>query len=102
MRLIIKQPNWTIDESLLAIDTYFQIGDVRKITTTNPLVIELSNILRDLTIHKEKDEIFRNFIGIELTLKSIASLDKKAKYSMRSASKMQNEVFKYYENKTET
>ena len=101
MRFDIKQPEWTIDETLLAVDTYFQIGDVRKITDTNPFIIELSNILQELPIHKEKDEIFRNFIGVELTLKSIAALDKKAKYSMRAASKMQERVFNYYNNKKE-
>ena len=40
----IREPEWTIDETLIMVDTYFQIGNVRKITDTNSIIIEQSNI----------------------------------------------------------
>ena len=95
----MPQPKWTIDETLLAVDTYFQIGDVSKITADHPLVVELSDILRSLPIHKKKDEIFRNIPGIRMTLFSLASLDKDAQYHLRKASNLQKKVYDYYETK---
>jgi predicted HNH restriction endonuclease len=95
----MRQPRWTIDETILAVDTYFEIGDVKKITKDNPLVRELSNTLRNMPIHKIKDEKFRNIAGICMTLLSIATLDDTAQYSMRAASKLQKEVYYYYKDR---
>ncbi|MDH7578821.1 MAG: hypothetical protein QHH75_13640 [Bacillota bacterium] len=95
----MRQPKWTIDEVILAVNTYFEIGDVRKVAIDNPLVIELSKLLRSLPIHKNTDATFRNVAGTEMTLKCVASLDKKAKYSMRTATKLQKKVYCYYADK---
>lgn len=94
----MRQPKWTIDETLLAVDTYFQIGDTSNIKADNPSIIELSEILRELPIHNNKDEIFRNIPGMKMTLYSIASLDKNARVHMQ-ASKVQKAVFNYYIDK---
>lgn len=79
----MRQPNWTVDEVIIAIDTYFEISDVRDINANNPLVIELSELLKSLPIHKNKDSTFRNIAGVEMNLKCIVLLDENAKYSMR-------------------
>lgn len=56
----MRQPKWNIDEVLLAVDTYLEIQDTRKITPDNPKVIELSEILKSFPTHKNKNETFRN------------------------------------------
>jgi len=95
----MRQPNWTVDEVIIAVDTYFEIGDVKDINSNNPLVIELSELLKALPIHKNKDNTFRNVAGIEMNLKCIASLDENAKYSMRITTILQREVYNYYREK---
>jgi len=67
----MRQPNWTVDEVIIAVDTYFEIGDVKDINSNNPLVIELSELLKALPIHKNKDNTFRNVAGIEMNLKCV-------------------------------
>jgi len=95
----MRQPIWTSDEVLLAVNTYFEIGDYRKISPDNPLVIELSQTLRDLPLHGHINETFRNLSGTEMTLKSIAKLDTNAKYSMKAFTNLQREIYNYYQNR---
>jgi len=95
----MRQPNWTVNEVIIAVDTYFEIGDVKDINSNNPLVIELSELLKALPIHKNKDNTFRNVASIEMNLKCIASLDENAKYSMRTTTILQGEVYNYYREK---
>lgn len=93
---MMREPKWTIDEVLLGINAYFEIGDVRLITSTNPLIIELSQTLKRLPFYKNTDETFRNLSGVEMIIKTIASFDSKAKYSMKHFSLLQREVFTHY------
>jgi len=83
----MRQPKWTLDEVILAVNAYFEIGDVRKVTLDNPLVIELSKLLRALSIHKNTGAIFRNVAGVQTILKNIATLDKNAEYHLGAATK---------------
>jgi hypothetical protein len=94
----MRQPRWNIDEVLLAVNTYFEIGDTRNIIPDNPLVIELSQTLRALPIHKNKDNIFRNTAGVEMILKNIATLDTNSHSSMRSFTNLQKNVYLHYIN----
>lgn len=95
----MRQPKWTIDEVILGVNTFFEIGDVRQIVIDNPLVVELSETLRKLQIHKKCDETFRNLAGVRMTLFCIASLDNKSAYSMRAYTKLQKQVYDYYFDK---
>lgn len=95
----MRPPKWTIDETILAVYTYFEIGDVTKVTVDNPLIGELSKTLRNMPIHKNWGEKFRNIPGIRMTLFSIAALDNEAAYSMRDASKIQKRVYQHYVDK---
>jgi predicted HNH restriction endonuclease len=92
----MRQPKWTLDEVILAVNAYFEIGDVRKVTLDNPLVIELSKLLRALSIHKNTGAIFRNVTGVQMILKNIATLDKNAEYHLGAATKLQKKVYSYY------
>ena len=92
----MRQPKWTLDEVILVVNAYFEIGDVRKVTLDNPLVIELSKLLRALSIHKNTGAIFRNVAGVQMILKNIATLDKNAEYHLGAATKLQKKVYSYY------
>jgi hypothetical protein len=94
----VRQPAWTIDEVLLGVNAYFEIGDVCSVTSHNSLLIELSRTLRSLPFYKKIDDTFRNLPGVEMTLKSIAVLDDKSKYSMKNYTKLQREVYGHYNN----
>lgn len=95
----MRQPRWNIYELLLAVNTYFEIGDAKKINPDNPLVIELSQTLRALPIHKDKDDVFRNITGVYMRLLNIASLDVNFKHYLKNISKLLRKIFLYYINK---
>lgn len=73
----MKNPNWTRDELILALDLYFELG-WRKITKENSKVIELSKILNSLPIHDNSklDESFRNPNGVHMKLNNFKRFDK--------------------------
>lgn len=98
---MVRQPKWVIDEVILAMDTYFQIGSVHNINPKNPLVVDLQRTLRSLPIHEghKSEDKFRNLNGITMILLNIASLDENAQYSLRHAAKLQYLVWDYYKNK---
>jgi len=58
-------PNWTREEVALALNLYFSIGE-KMPSPTDSEVIELSNFLRSLDIHKnaKKNDKFRNPDGV--------------------------------------
>jgi hypothetical protein len=60
----------TIDEVILLVDTYFQLENRRRIRVDDELIIELSNVMKELPIHSEqlKGETFRNTTGMKLKL----------------------------------
>lgn len=52
----MKAPDWTREELILALDLYFtlDIAWLRKLTGNSPEMIELSQMLKKLTIHAPK------------------------------------------------
>lgn len=95
----MRQPKWLTDEVILAIDAYYRINDVKDITKNNRVVIELSDLLKSLPFHKNKDEIFRNVSGVIMTLLNIASLDETSSYFFGKASKLQKKIYQYFTDK---
>ena len=69
-----RNPNWTDEELILALDLYLRSGLLDK---TSQAVIDLSRILRDLKIHAERpdDESFRNPNGVAMKLANFAAID---------------------------
>lgn len=62
-----KQPNWTRDELILGLDVY--LNSSNQITSQEQQEIyDLSDLLRALPIHEDKDDTFRNPTGVFLTL----------------------------------
>jgi 5-methylcytosine-specific restriction protein A len=63
----MRGPAWVSDEFILALDVYFVL-DHKDIRSSNPLIIELSELLRSLPIHtyRPDEEKFRNPTGVEM------------------------------------
>lgn len=69
-----RNPPWAEEELVLALDLYLSGGTPDK---KDPGVIELSGVLRALTIHAERPdpERFRNANGVAMKLGNFAALD---------------------------
>lgn len=71
-----RNPKWTRDELILALDLYFRINP-RSTNESHPEVIKLSNILNALPVHvkSEANETFRNPNGVFMKLANFMSCD---------------------------
>lgn len=71
-----RNPNWTRDELILALDLYFQI-DVSRAAADHPDIVSLSNLLNSLPIHDEHGLTgnFRNPNGVYMKLCNFLRLD---------------------------
>lgn len=71
-----RNPDWTKDELILALNLYFQNNN-RQLDATHPDVIKLSQLLNQLPIHGEdfRKSDFRNPQGVSMKLGNFASLD---------------------------
>lgn len=72
----MKNPNWTRDELILALDLYFRV-DINKTNARSQEVIELSSLLNRLPIHASNDrgEEFRNPSGVYMKMCNFLTLD---------------------------
>lgn len=71
-----RNPAWTRDELILALDLYFHINPAR-VTAAHPDIIALSELLNQLPIHDIdfKDVSFRNPNGVYMKLCNFLRLD---------------------------
>jgi 5-methylcytosine-specific restriction protein A len=69
-----RNPNWTVDELILALDLYLRFGLLH---AKDLRVVELSNLLNRMPIHETRPDAyrFRNPNGVALTLANFAALD---------------------------
>lgn len=72
----MKNPPWTRDELILALDLYFREPDAR-VSEDHPEVIELSKLLNTLPIHGDGSNqlTFRNPNGVVMKLRNFLSHD---------------------------
>lgn len=99
--MIMRPPRWHRDEIILALDLYFTIQP-KEMDNKNPKVIELSELLNMLPIHKDKSESqkFRNPNGVGLKLSNFKAIDPDYDgKGMSSYSKMDKEVFFEFKGK---
>jgi 5-methylcytosine-specific restriction enzyme A len=69
-----RNPPWTRDELILALDLYIRSGR-RILSEDHPDVIALSELLNQLPIHKEREAKFRNPNGVAMKLANFRRLD---------------------------
>lgn len=72
----MRPPKWHRDEIILALDLYYTI-EPKEMDNKNPMVIELSEYLNKLPIHKEREvnKKFRNPNGVGLKLSNFKAID---------------------------
>ncbi len=91
----MRNPKWHRDEIILALDLYFS-KDRGSIDSRNPKVIQLSKLLNNLPIFKERPdaEKFRNPNGVSLKLSNFQHFDKEYEgKGMDAGSKLDEELF---------
>lgn len=99
----MKNPKWHRDEIILALELYFRT-EPRHIHARNPEIIELSEILNKLPIHKIRPdtEKFRNPNGVSLKLSNFLAIDPSYQgKGMESYSKLDYEIFMEFVNDKE-
>ena len=99
----MKNPIWTKDEMILALDLYFKILD-DSISPNHPEVIKLSRIMKQLPVHPKefRKKNFRNVNGIVLRLANYKSVDPDYKGSgMINGGKQVQEVWDEFAKKRE-
>lgn len=71
-----RNPNWTRDELILALDLYFQVN-VAHVSHADPKVVKLSELLNSLDLHGRGyvDSDFRNANGVYMKLCNFLRLD---------------------------
>lgn len=71
-----RNPDWTRDELILALDLYFRV-DPSHVSKTHPEIIALSKLLNDLPVDRGMmaDEHFRNPNGVYMKLCNFLRLD---------------------------
>jgi 5-methylcytosine-specific restriction enzyme A len=90
-----KNPNWTRDELILALELFFRAGR-KQLDASYPEVIQLSQQLNQLPIHgaETRNSEFRNPQGVSMKLGNFLSLD--PQYSgkgLQRGSKLDQEVW---------
>lgn len=91
----MKPPKWHRDEIILALDLYYSI-EPKEMDHKNPKIIELSEILNNLPIHKDRkdNQKFRNANGVGLKLSNFKAIDPDFEgKGMDRYSKLDREVF---------
>lgn len=71
-----RNPPWTRDELILALDLFFRVDPIR-ISSDAPEVVELSAVLNELPIHAERPDgdRFRNPNGVHMKLSNFLRFD---------------------------
>jgi len=71
-----RNPPWTRDELILALDLFFRV-DPTRISSDAPEILELSAILNELPIHAERPDSdrFRNANGVHMKLSNFLRFD---------------------------
>lgn len=96
----MKNPKWHRDEILLCLDLYLNKGGNR-IQKNDPKIKELSDLLNQLPIFKDKNEFekFRNENGVYMKLMNFKSFDKTYKgEGLKGGSKLDETTLNEYFN----
>jgi 5-methylcytosine-specific restriction protein A len=91
----MRNPKWHRDEIILTLNLYFQL-DSGKMNANSPEVIEISELLNNLPIHRVRSDSqkFRNPNGVALKLGNFKYFDSDYKgIGLKGGSKLDKEVF---------
>jgi hypothetical protein len=96
---IVKKRNakWSRNELILALNLYFEL-DGHGVHKLNPIIIELSRILNQMSTSFNDNSTFRNANGVALKLSNFTFLDSTRKGGMSSVSKLDKIIFEEFVN----
>lgn len=100
---MVKNPPWTQDELILALELYFRFNPSH-ISASHPEVVKLSKILNDLTIHTNRPDAarFRNPNSVYMKLCNFLRLDPAyTGTGLQAGSKKDKEVWNEFANNHE-
>ncbi len=93
--MAVRNPSWTRDELILALDLYFRVNPVH-ISESHPEIMALSKLLNQLPIHTDRPDVerFRNPNGVYMKLCNFLRLDPSYKgVGLDAGSKKDEEVW---------
>jgi len=94
----MRNPKWTRDELILALDLYFRHPPT-KINSNHPEIIQLSELLNDLPVHPKKDDFqkFRNPNGVYMKLCNFLRLDPSYQgKGLQAGGKLEEEIWEEF------
>ena len=100
----MKNPHWIKEEIILALDLYFKL-DYGQMHGKNPAVIQLSQDLRNLDIHKEIPDknSFRSVNSVSLKLANLKKSDQNfGGLGMRDGGKLEKELWDKFHSHRDT
>jgi 5-methylcytosine-specific restriction enzyme A len=95
-----RNPPWTRDELILALDLYFKENPLHT-SQTNPKIVDLSIVLNKLPVHKNRpqEELFRNPNGVYMKMCNYIRLDpSNDAVGLRAGGKLEEVVWKEFAN----
>ena len=97
MALKKRNPNWTRDEIILALDLYFELNSKNE-EPSNPKVRELSLLLNKLSNSDNKLDSFRNPDGVSMKLQNLRFFDPNRTGGLPAGSELDELVLNEYYN----
>lgn len=98
----MKNPNWREEELILAVDFYFSHGRkwINSCSSNSPEIIELSNLLKRLTVFektKDRDENFRSPSSVHMKLMNFKGIDNdNTSEGLRNSSSLDRQIWAKY------
>jgi 5-methylcytosine-specific restriction protein A len=95
-----RNPDWTRDELILALDLYFRAGK-KQLDASHPEILQLSKLLNQLPIHSQelRGSDFRNAQGVSMKLGNLLAVDPDHKGAgLKRGSRLDKEVWDEFSN----
>ncbi len=89
-----RNPKWTRDEIILALNVYFKVDDMSKLSAQDNSIVQLSELLKKLSIyeHKNVSDTYRNPNGVLMKLTNFQSIEYPGK-GLTNVSKLDKQIF---------
>lgn len=93
-----KNPKWTRDEIILALELYFRVNPVHN-SETHDEIVGLSHLLNELPIHprNRQQDTFRNPNSVHMKLRNFLRFDdRQSKKGLEAGSKLDEEIWREF------
>jgi 5-methylcytosine-specific restriction enzyme A len=91
-----KNPKWTQDELVLALELFFRLDSPSAFSSSNPKVIALSDDLNRLRSAEATDEKFRNANGVAMKLHNFSRFRDREAKGLSHGGKLEEAIWNKY------